>query len=275
MRPISKHPLLSFFVLSYLFSWLVGIPQLLSARGIIGLHIPQAVEALAAFGPFAAAVVVLWVCGNRRGMHDLFVSLRAWRVSSQWFAFACLSPFAVMFTALALTDGTGALFSEQLAAELFVGSALFELLIVSGLAQGLGEEPGWRGFALPLLRKRFGPLLASLAIFPVWLCWHLPFFLARPEFQLGAWIGFSAGIFAAAVWCTFIYDATRSVLMLILWHALINITRAISLAVSMEAFLMFGQVVFVVAAIVVVYWLIARPSTYNERGGNNPQQQIL
>ncbi|MDP7092848.1 MAG: CPBP family intramembrane metalloprotease [Gammaproteobacteria bacterium] len=247
----------------------------MSARGIVGLHIPEAVEALAAFGPFAAAIAVLLVCGDRRGIDNLFDSLRAWRVSSRWFTFACVSPFAVMFVALALTDGTEALFSEHLAAELLTGSALFELLIVSGLAQGLGEEPGWRGFALPVLRKRFGPLLASLVIFPVWLCWHLPFFLARPEFQLGAWIGFSMGILAAAVWCTFIYDATRSVLMLVLWHALINITRAVALAVSMEAFLAFGQVVFTVAAIIVIYWLITRPPTYNEPGGDNPRQQTL
>lgn len=273
MRLVNRYPLLSFFALSYFFSWLIGIPQLLSARGFITTHIPEAVEALAAFGPFAAAVVVLWACGDHSGLVDLFSSLRAWRVRARWVIFVCLSPFVVMLAAVSLTDGPGALMVESVAAELLTAAALFDLLIISGLVQGLGEEPGWRGFALPVLRTRFGPLLASLALFPVWLFWHLPFFLARPEFQFGAWIGFSAGILAASVWCTFMYDATRSVFMLVLWHALINITRGIALAVSTEAFLAFGQVVLAVAVVIVIYWLVKRPPTYNDPGGDRQQAQ--
>jgi membrane protease YdiL (CAAX protease family) len=138
-----------------------------------------------------------------------------------------------------------------------------EVLVLGGVLRGLGEEPGWRGLALPLLRGRYGPLLATLILWPVWTCWHLPSFLIRPEFAVGAWLGFAVGILAATAWSTLLYDKTRSVLMIAIWHALINITRNIAGTASTEAFFAFAQVMIGIGGIVFVYWLIARPGRYS------------
>ena len=74
---------------------------------------------------------------------------------------------------------------------------------------------------------------------------------------------FGLGILAAAVWCTMLYDVTRSVLILALWHALINITRGMALSASMAAFLAFAKVVVAVAVVIIIYWLVRRPDSYN------------
>src|SRR5215471_20883036 len=57
-------------------------------------------------------------------------------------------------------------------------SLLYVVTILSLMIFGspLGEEPGWRGFALPRLQQRYGPLAGSLVLGPLWALWHLPLF---------------------------------------------------------------------------------------------------
>lgn len=260
---IRRWPLLSYFLLAYFFTWVIEVPMMLAARGIITLELPHWLEAMAAFGPFVAALVVLNVTRGPDGIRELFASLLRWRVSTLWFAAAVVSPFLILFAALAMTGQTAELLSGRLCAAIADEGRWVGILVTGGLLRGIGEEPGWRGFALPLLRGRFGPLLATLALWPVWACWHLPSFLMRPEFQLGAWIGFSFGILAAAAWSTLLYDKTRSVLMIALWHALINITRTMAGSVSSEAFFAFAQLMTGIGLLVIVYWLIVRPGRYS------------
>jgi membrane protease YdiL (CAAX protease family) len=260
---LSRFPLVSYFFLAYLFSWSIELPMTFAARGIIELQLPHWFEAVAAFGPFLAAVVVLRVSQGANGVRKLIASLTHWRVPAVWLGAAVLSPFIIMFIALAMTGETEKLLSGAVFAELATSGKLLELILFGGVLRGLGEEPGWRGFALPVLRGRFGPLLATLALWPVWLLWHLPSFLMRPEFQPAAAIGFSLGILSAAAFCTLLYDRTRSVLMIAIWHALINIARGIALAASSAAFLAFSQIMLGVGLIIIVYWLLSRPGRYS------------
>jgi membrane protease YdiL (CAAX protease family) len=256
---IKRSPLFAYYLFAYLFTWAIEVPMLLAVRGYMRFELPPVLETLAAFGPLAAALLVAYVTGGSSATADLLRSLTNWRVPSRWLAFAILSPFAVLLAALMITGETAKLFSGEVCSSLVAGGKMFELVVLGGLLRGIGEEPGWRGYALPLLRSRFGPLLATLALFPFWLCWHLPSFLMRPEFQWSAWLGFSAGVLSAAVWFTMMYDATRSVLIAAVWHALINICRGFALAASTAAFMAFAQVVLAVALLIVIYWLVRRP----------------
>ena len=47
-------------------------------------------------------------------------------------------------------------------------------LIPTALLTGGNEEPGWRGYALPVLNKLTSPLLAGLILGLVHSLWHLP-----------------------------------------------------------------------------------------------------
>ena len=42
------------------------------------------------------------------------------------------------------------------------------------------EEPGWRGYLLPCLQRKFSPLVASLIVWVPWALWHAPLDYGRP-----------------------------------------------------------------------------------------------
>jgi membrane protease YdiL (CAAX protease family) len=258
---VRRRPLLSFFLLACGLSWLIAVPLMLSRRGILAVEISESWEMLAAFGPFAAALLVASALNGKAGTAAIFKSLLHWRVGGFWFLFCVFTPGLLLLAAIVfvwLSSGTMPDFRTDRALALATVAGLFDLVIVTGLVQGLGEEPGWRGFAIARLRERFGSLAATLCLFPVWLLWHLPMFLARPEFGLGQWIGFSLGILSAAVWLTLIWDATRSLLMAVIWHTLINIYRSMALAVSTPLFLALGNAFLLGTVVIIIYWLVKR-----------------
>ena len=254
---IRREPLLAFYLLAYAWTWAIGIPLMLSRRGRIAADLPHWLEPIAAFGPFLAALLVAWIVAGPDGPAGIFASLKRWRVGAGNLAFALLSPIALLLVAVALAAllGQPPDFANPRLAELASAAGLLDLVLAGAVLQALGEEPGWRGFALPDLRRRFGPLGATLALFPVWLLWHLPFFLSRPEFGLAQWLGFSFGILSAAVWLTLIMERSGSVLMAVIWHAMVNICRGLALAISMAAFLAIGNAVLLGALVIVAYWL--------------------
>jgi membrane protease YdiL (CAAX protease family) len=51
------------------------------------------------------------------------------------------------------------------------------------ISTGLAEEPGWRDFAVPRMRRRLGPFRGSLVLGVLWGGWHLPLFLT----EWGGW----------------------------------------------------------------------------------------
>lgn len=254
---LRRHPLLSFYAIAYAFTWALGVPLLLSKRGLIGIQVPHLLEPVAAFGPFVAAVVVMRAVHGSDGPRALLQSLQRWRVGPGWFAAALLSAPVLLLLALvgAILMGGAQTSDASRLGELWTATGLFELIVVGGILQSLGEEPGWRGFAIPRLRERLGPLLATLALWPVWLCWHLPFFLSRPAFGWAQWFGFSVGILSAAIWLTLLRDKTQSILMCIGWHAMANICRNAALATSAVAFLIYNNLVLLSALIIVCYWI--------------------
>jgi membrane protease YdiL (CAAX protease family) len=252
-----RAPLLSYVALAYLLTWGIALPLLLARRGWADLEVGEGWEALAAFGPLVAAFVVLAATGGRAACEALLASMTRWRVGAGWLCFSLLSPFALLGAAALIVRLVSGAWPEVGAPErLATAGGLFGLIVVSGLVQGLGEEPGWRGFMLPQLRRRHSALAATLVLFPAWLFWHLPAFLGRPEFGFAQAAGFALGILSAAFWLTLIMERTGSALMAIGWHTTVNVARGIALAISMPMFFAMSGLVLAGAVAIAAYWLL-------------------
>jgi len=274
---IRRYPLTAFIVLAWGWTWVMVGPVVAASRGLLELRMGALFwEVLGAFGPFFAALIVLYATRGIEGLQWLGRSLLHWRVGRGWLAFTLLSPFAILLLALAwqrLATGAWPDLSVLPAGTLGTFGGLMNVLLIKSLWQGLAEEPGWRGYMLPKLRERHGPLAATFILWPFWLLWHLPFFLARPEFALVQFLGFSLGILSAAVWLTVIWEGTRSVLMAVVWHALINLTRFVALAVSPGMFLTFSLLVTVLAVPLSIWWSIRVASQGRNHFSSQPRQQ--
>jgi uncharacterized protein len=104
---------------------------------------------LRTYGPVIAAVIAAALIGNLR---DLGARLVRWRVGPQWYALVLLGPAAFYAVLVALDVALGSS-NDLVQPNVFrVVSGLVPFFAVLLLADGLGEETGWRGFALPRLR---------------------------------------------------------------------------------------------------------------------------
>jgi uncharacterized protein len=105
------------------------------------------------------------------------------------------------------------------------------VLLLMLLFNGVGEEAGWRGFAIEPLQRRFGPVRGALILAAVWAGWHTPAFFVVETYRtttvpmiIG---GFGLGICAGAIVLSRIAQRTDgSILAAALWHALYNMTSA-------------------------------------------------
>ncbi len=88
----------------------------------------------------------------------------------------------------------------------------------------IGEEVGWRGYALPALQARHGALASSVILGTMWALWHLPLFFNPDMFYSNLPFVIQLAIqVPMAILFTWVFNSTGgSVLLAILLHASIN-----------------------------------------------------
>jgi membrane protease YdiL (CAAX protease family) len=197
---------LAFFALSYAISWW---PSLLEPHSILPL------------GPLIAALVVLAATSGRAGVADLLRRSFDVRVAPRWYAIALGVPFLVTAAAAGAHRLLGA---EAPAVERIppLSAAPISFLSVFVLV-GLGEEPAWRGFALPRL-TRLLPLLAGvLTLTVLHALWHLPLF--GSEYNRINGVPWFLGLAAYTVGTAWLYQRTEGNLLLpSLAHTAVNVS---------------------------------------------------
>jgi CAAX protease family protein len=210
---VRRFPLVAYFVLAYALTWWVY--PLLRFNPLIGLF--------GLFGPALAAIVVTAVTEGRPGVRRLLGRTVRWRVPLPWYLVALGLPAALALLAASLA----AWFGPDV---LRMGT--LSVLDVVLVVLVLGEELGWRGYALPKLLERFAPPVASLVLGLIWALWHLPTFFIPGTPQFGHPVAaFLIMTTAYSVLLTWVFLHTRgSVLIATLFHGAINLSQGFFLA---------------------------------------------
>jgi hypothetical protein len=99
---------------------------------------------------------------------------------------------------------------------------VFAIRLVNPGDGALGEEPGWRGFALPVLQgSGYSPLVSTLILGVLVTGWHVPLlFLEKGLLQPSIIVGFLLGTLGVTFFYTWLFNHTGgSVLLSIVSHA--------------------------------------------------------
>lgn len=229
---IRRYPLPIFFTLAFGFTWANWLPQALANFGLAVPMPPGWVALLAGYGPALAAVIVTALTLGRAGLRSLGRRLLTWRVGLRWYAAALLIPAGTVLAGIVLLG----LFTPPAALPApwplpfgLEGDPLWTRLLVLFAVftlgfDGLGEELGWRGYALPKLQERRTALRSSLVLGMFWATWHIPYALSAGSAMEGTPFLFTLlDVLAKSVLMTWIFNHTRgSVLLAILFHATDN-----------------------------------------------------
>lgn len=175
----------------------------------------------APLGPALAAVVVTGVLEGRSGVRRLLGRITQWRVGLHWYGVAL---FGFM---LAYIDGyIAVLGADPLTAMLqnwpLFFTAFLPLLVLGIFVPSIGEEPGWRGFALPRSEERYGPVWGTLVLGVLAATYHLPGFFTPFLGPIPFWgfVAFWLTAIAATFIYTWVFNGTGgSLLIVILLHA--------------------------------------------------------
>jgi membrane protease YdiL (CAAX protease family) len=218
-------PLLKFFSLTYLVSWVLWIAAAAITRSYGLAAISGFLYLLGVFAPALVALALTARADGLAGALDLLRRTIKWSVSARWYVFALGYMAAIkLAAALLLRSTTGAW-------PAFGQEPLYLMVIAipfSTPAQA-GEEIGWRGYALPRLSVRLGLSGASVALGVIWAGWHLPFFFFSGTEKSGqSFPLYLLSVTALSVAMAWLYWRTNgSLLLTMLMHAAVNNTKDI------------------------------------------------
>lgn len=232
MKLLQRRPLVSFFLLTFAFSWVIWIGGLIHLGLGTSLGAAMPFVYVGSFGPTVAAIVML-ATGAHPGQ-----GLRQW---ARGFVRVKAHPgaYATALVGLPLAYGVlwVALGIEPLPGDppILVWITLILLAPLNGLvgsvilgAGPLGEEPGWRGYALDRLLENRSDWAASAVLGLFWALWHLPIMVGVPEWRAGvslAWFlpTYVIGVVALAYAFTKVWRWSHGSLLLVIWfHGIVN-----------------------------------------------------
>lgn len=176
-----SHPLTSYFIMAFLFSWLCLVPFILSQWDILPNSKNFAIFHIANVfvGPMLSAYIMIRTLEGKEAWKRFRKSMYQLKIGFKWYIFSLLVLPAVMFIGMMIVNGGFPTF-KGLSSSFFAIYPIFLVVVFYG-GGPFPEEIGWRGFALPRMQEKFGTLKASILLGFLWACWHLPQFLTRSQ----------------------------------------------------------------------------------------------
>ena len=266
---VKAHPLVAYFALAYAISWIIVLPLVAYAQGFVDVPVPFTLHYLNDLAPLLAAIIVARIADGAEGLRDLLRRMIRWRGSLLWVLVAAFSPLVAFGIAAAIVvfamgetpPDLGLLGELPYLPYLGLGGWIFWLLTV-----GLGEESGWRGYALPKLQASMSAISASLIVTLWWVLWHLPRFFYFDGFLdqgFSALPLFALQLLLLSILLTWLYNSSRgSILAAALFHSSFNFFLTSPADIGEMTIVIRGLLIVWVIAVIVAF----KPTNLSTKG---------
>ncbi|MFX1281937.1 MAG: type II CAAX prenyl endopeptidase Rce1 family protein [Promethearchaeota archaeon] len=248
---IKKYPLISYFIIAWIATWLLVLPLILTEFGFISVNSNW--HFLGALGPTISAVLVTYISEKKEGIKNLSKTSFKWKVGPFWILFSAL----IMPIFLLLTIGLNLIFTGDMINlwaylsdnKITDPISIFIWIWVGAISYGLFEEIGWRGYALPRLQEKYNPLIATILLTIGWAFWHFPLFFYRLSIQM--FFGWFFGLFMGAIILTFLFNSSgKSAFVAILFHITNNIVWLFNI-VEVQMYVTIMLIILVVIILII------------------------
>ena len=220
---VGRNQLLVMYVIMFVLAWPGLIWEVLYSQGIAPIQSPIYVSIFTGWAPGIAAVAVTAIADGKSGAKNLLRRFLIWRVGVQWYAVAFFLLAAVILGGIGMQvafGGTVPVIPAKEASALNIALS-FVIMIAFGFLINT-EEIAWRGFALPRLQSKYGPLLAGILLVIPESLLHLPYFWNKDVdfYQTVGMFWFTAFSVAAVFIYIFVFNKTKGSLLLVtIMHA--------------------------------------------------------
>lgn len=169
-----KHEVIVYFLVTILLTWLLWLPALLIKKFGVSFVLPYSFFiTIGIFVPSINGFIFAYLSGGEGEVNSLFKSLLNVHIRAKWLLFILLVLPGVSAVSYLILSLSGSMLPQVQFAPWFIPIAFIYIFIFMG---PLGEEAGWRGFALKRMLLIFYPMKAAVLLGIVWSIWHLPLF---------------------------------------------------------------------------------------------------
>lgn len=165
-----------FFIVTFLWSWIIWLPFVLSGLGVFKISenlsfLTMPVIILGAFGPAAGAIYSIKTLKGGKEVKPFLKSFLpltfSWKL---W-----ISIFLIVGLINIIAWYVPELFGFERLPMLLPNAYIFPIYLVIMILFGGGqEEIGWRGYIMPFLEAKYGLWTGNIILGLVWACWHIP-----------------------------------------------------------------------------------------------------
>lgn len=249
----SKSLLLKFFLLTYLIFWV-----LFAVTGaVIMLNAPKVFQSImpviCAWSPTFAFLIMFKKIYPGLMLKEFIKQQFSTRIK---ISLLLIIIFIQTFIFLAVPFSYSLLNNIPVTSLITSSASVILLGFFNQLIRGpLGEEIGWRGYALNEMQKEFSPVVSSIILGVVWGLWHTPLWIVTSGYSGLDLVKYMAlfliSIIAVSIMITAFYNINKNLIIPILIHQLLNFLSSLINIDTLQA-LYYMAPLYVITAIALI-----------------------